>query len=129
MAICTKQIKIKKIEIATMEEKINNLMVSMDLMFTYLGRYKYYDQLLKNEGNDKYIISVVHLGTKKEKIDVFRISEIKDPELKTRTYLLDQGYPVLKTVDDGVYIFNYLSEIKLLTENVGVSVRELLKNR
>jgi hypothetical protein len=98
-------------------------------MFTYLERYKYYDQLLKNEGNDKYIISVVHLGTKEEKIDVFRISEIKDPELRTRTYLLDQGYPLLKTVDDGVYIFNYLSEIKLLTESIGESVREQLKNR
>jgi hypothetical protein len=112
-----------------MEEKTFNLLVSMDLMFTYLGRYKYYDQLLKNEGNDKYIISIVYLGTKKENVDVFMVSDIKDPELRTKTYLLDQGYPVLKTCDDGVYIFNFLSEIKLLTENVGVSVRELLKNR
>ena len=112
-----------------MEEKFMNLMVSMGLMFAYLDRHVYYDQLLKNEGNDKYIISVVNLMTKDEIVDVFRVSEIKDPELRSRTFLLDEGYPLIHTCDDGDYVFIYLSEVKVFTESVEESTVELLKKQ
>jgi len=98
----------------TMKEEISNSKVSMDLMFAYLERLNYYDQLLKNEGNDKYIISIIYSGKKEKNVDVFRVSEIKDPGLKKRTYLLDQGHPVVKTCDNGVYVYYYLSEVKAL---------------
>ena len=111
-----------------MEEKIMNLKVSMDLMFAYLERYDYYDQLLKNDGNDKYIISIIYSGKKEENVDVFRVSEIKDPELQDRIYLLDEGYPLVNTCDNETYIFSYLSEVKVFSESVGESVREQLKN-
>jgi hypothetical protein len=112
-----------------MEEKVMNLLLSMELMFAYTERYNYYDQLLKNEGNDKYIISIVFSGEKKNKADVFRVSEIKDPELKERMYLLDQGYPLVNTCDKGSYVYSYLSEVKEFSESVGDSVREQLKSR
>jgi hypothetical protein len=112
-----------------MEEKIMNLTVSMGLMFAYLDKHVYYDQLLKNEGNDKYIISVFNLMTKDEIVEVFRVSEIKDPELRSRTSFLDDGYPLIHTCDDGDYVFSYLSEVKLLTENVGELTVELLKKQ
>ena len=112
-----------------MEEKFFNLLVSMELMFAYSGRYKYYDQLLKNEGNDKYIISMVFSGEKKDNVAVFRVSEINDPELKERIYLLDQGYPLVNTCDNGSYVYSYLSEVKEFSESVGDSVREQLKGR
>ncbi len=111
-----------------MEEKTNDLMVSMGLMFAYLERYNYYDQLLKNEGNDKYIISVVYSRKKEENVDVFKVSEIQNPGLKERTYLLDQGYPVVYNCDKGEYVYSYLSEVKEFTESVGESVREQLKD-
>ena len=111
-----------------MEEKVMNLMVSMGLMFAYLDRHVYYDQLLKNEGNDKYIISVVNLMTKDEIVDVFRVSEIKDPELMSRTFLLDEGYPLIHACDDGEYVFSYLSEVKVLSETVTETVGEIFKN-
>ncbi len=112
-----------------MEEKIFNLLVSMELMFAYSGRYKYYDQLLKNEGNDKYIISMVFSGEEKDNVDVFRVSEIKDPELKERMFLLAQGYPLVNTRDNVSYVYTYLSEVKEFSESVGDSVREQLKSR
>jgi len=112
-----------------MEEKIMNLLVSMELMFAYSERYNYYDQLLKNEGNDKYIISIVFSGEKKNNADVFRVSEIKDPGLKERTYLLDQGYPLVNTWENGATVYSYLSEVKEFSESVGDSVREQLKSR
>lgn len=112
-----------------MEEKIMNLMVSMDLMFAYLARYDYYDQLLKNEGNDKYIISIVYSGKKEENVDVFRVSKIKEPGLRERTYLLDQGYPLVYTCDNCEHVYTYLSEVKEFSETVGDSVRSQLKNR
>ena len=112
-----------------MEEKVFNLLVSMELMFAYSGRYKYYDQLLKNEGNDKYVISIVFSGKKKNNVDVFRVSEINDPELKERMFLLDQGYPLVNTRDNVSYVFTYLSEVKEFSESVGDSVREQLKSR
>ena len=112
-----------------MEEKIMNLKVSMDLMFAYLERYSYYDQLLKNEGNDKYIISIVYSGNKEENVDVFRVSKIKDPGLRERTYLLDQGYPLVYTCDNSEYVYSYLSEVKEFSESVEDSVREQLKSR
>ncbi len=112
-----------------MEEKIFNLLVSMELMFAYSGRYKYYDQLLKNEGNDKYIISMVFSGEKKDNVAVFRVSEINDPELKERMFLLDQGYPLVNTRDNVSYVYTYLSEVKEFSESVGDSVREQLKSR
>ena len=112
-----------------MEEKVFNLLVSMELMFAYSGRYKYYDQLLKNEGNDKYVISIVFSGKKKNNVDVFRVSEINDPELKERMYLLDQGYPLVNTCDNFSYVYSYLSEVKEFSETVGDSVKEQLKNR
>lgn len=112
-----------------MEEKIINLKVSMDLMFAYVERCNYYDQLLKNEGNDKYIISIVYSGKKEKNVDVFRVSKIKDLGLKERTYLLDEGYPLVNTTDDGAYVYSYLSEVKVFSESVGDSVREQLKSR
>jgi hypothetical protein len=111
-----------------MEDKIINLIVSMDLMFAYLGKHDYYDQLLRNEGNDKYIISI-DSKKKEENVDVFRVSEIKDPGLRKRTFLLDEGYPLVYTCDNKEYIYSYLSEVKVLTESVGNSVRDQLKNR
>jgi hypothetical protein len=117
-----------KIKIVAMKEKIMNLKVSMDLMFAYLDKYDYYDQLLKNDRNDKYIISIVYSGKKEENVDVFRLLEIKDPELQDRVSLLDEGYPLVNTCDNETYIFSYLSEVKVLTESVGESVKELLKN-
>ena len=86
-------------------------------MPTWIGVY-IYDQLLKNEWNDKYIISVVNLMTKDEIVDVFRVSEIKDPELRSLKFLLDEGYPLIHTCDDGDYVFSYLSEVKVFTESV-----------
>jgi hypothetical protein len=121
--------KNQKIKIVAMEEKNFNLLVSMELMFAYSGRYKYYDQLLKNEGSDKYIISMVFSGEKKDKVDVFRVSEINDPELKDRMFLLDQGYPLVHTCNNGSYVYSYLSEVKEFSESVGDSVREQLKSR
>lgn len=112
-----------------MEEKIMNLKVSMDLMFAYLERYNYYDQLLKKEGNDKYIISIVFSGEKTNNANVFRVSEIKDPELQDRVYLLDEGYPLVNTCDNETYIFSYLSEVKVFSESVGESVKEKIKKR
>jgi hypothetical protein len=100
----------------------------MELMFAYSGRYNYYDQLLKNEGNDKYIISIVYSGKKEENVDLLRVSEIIDPELEDRIYLLDEGYPLVNTCDNETYIFSYLSEVKVFSESVGESVREQLKN-
>jgi len=111
-----------------MEEKIINLKVSMDLMFAYVERRDYYDQLLRNEGNDKYVISIVYSGKKEVDADVFRVSKIKDPGLRGRTYLLDQGYPLIHTCDNVDYIYSYLSEVKEFTESVGDSLREILKN-
>jgi hypothetical protein len=111
-----------------MDEKIINLTVSLGLMLAYLEKEIYYDQLLKNEGNDKYIISIVNLMTKEEIVDVFRVSEIKDPELRSRTPLLDEGYPLIHTCDDREYIFIYLSEVKGLSETVMESVSEIFKN-
>ncbi len=119
----------QKIKNVAMEEKFFNLLVSMELMFAYLGRYKYYDQLLKNEGNDKYVISIVLSGKKKNNVDVFRVSEIKDPELKERMFLLDQGYPLVNTRENVSYVYTYLSEVKEFSESVGDSVRDQLKNR
>lgn len=109
-----------------MEDKIMNLKISSDLMFAYLEKHKEYDQLLKNEKDDKYIISLVYSETNEENIDVFRVSEIKDPELRQRTFLLDQGYPVVHSIDNKVFIFSYLSEVKEFTESVGNSVRDQL---
>jgi len=120
--------KNQKIKILTMEEKIISLKVSMDLMFAYSARYNYYDQLLKNEGNDKYIISIVYSGKKEKNVDVFRVSKINDPGLRERTHLLDQGYPLVNTCDNGAYVYSYLSEAKILTESVGDLVKEQLKN-
>jgi hypothetical protein len=111
-----------------MEEKIINLTVSLGLMLAYLEKESYYDLLLKNEGNDKYIISVVNLMTKYEIVDVFRVSEIKDPELRSRTPLLDDGYPLIHTCDYGEYVFSYLSEVKVLSETVMETVGEIFKN-
>jgi hypothetical protein len=112
-----------------MEEKIINLKVSMDLMFAYLERYNYYDQLLKNEGNDKYIISIVYSGKKDKNVEVFRVSKIKDPGLRERTHFMDEGYPLVNTCDNGAYVYFYLSEVKEFTESVGGSVRKQLKNK
>lgn len=112
-----------------MDEKIMNLLVSMELMFAYLERYNYYDQLLVNEGNDKYIISIVFSEDKKNNADVFRVSEIKDSGLMKRTHLLDQGYPLVNTLEDGAAVYSYLSEVKEFSESVGDSVRDQLKNR
>jgi hypothetical protein len=111
-----------------MEEKIINLKVSMDLMFAYSARYNFYDQLLKNERNDKFIISIIYSGKKEKNVDVFRVSEIKDPGLRERTHLLDQGTLLVNTCNNGASIYSYLSEAKVLTESVGVLVREQLKN-
>jgi hypothetical protein len=110
-----------------MEEKIINLKVSMDLLFAYSAGYNGFDQLLKNEGNDKYIISLIYSGKKKQNVDVFRVSEIKDPGLRERTHHLDQGTPLVNTCDNGAFVYCYLSDAKLLTENVGDLVREQLK--
>jgi hypothetical protein len=120
--------KSQKIKIETMEEKIINLTVSLGLMLAYLEKEIYYDKLLKNEGNDKYIISIVNIMTEEEIVDVFRVSEIKDPELRSRTPLLDDGYPLIHTCDDGEHVFSYLSEVKLLSETVMESVSEIFKN-
>ncbi len=72
---------------------------------------------------------MVFSGEKKNNVDVFRVSEITDPELKERMFLLDQGYPLVNTRDNVSYVYTYLSEVKEFSESVGDSVREQLKNR
>ena len=91
----------------------------MDLVFTYMGRSDYYGNLLKNEGKDKYIIRIVLTLDRKMNVDVFRISEIMDPELRARIYLIDDDHPLVYTYDTDVYILSYLSEAKALFEIVG----------
>ena len=56
-----------------MEGKNLNFRSCMDLVFTYMGRSDYYDNLLKNEGKDKYIIRIVLTLDREMNVDVFRI--------------------------------------------------------
>ena len=59
---------------------------------------------------------------------MFRVSEIKDPELRSRTFLLDEGYPLVHTCDNGEFIFSYLSEVMVFSKGVMENVCELIKN-
>jgi hypothetical protein len=86
----------------------------MDLAFSYMGKCVYYDNLLKNEGKDKYIIRIVLTFDRKMNVDVFRISEIMDLELLDRIYLIDDDHPLVYTYDSDVYILGYLSDAKAL---------------
>ena len=88
----------------------------MDLMFTYMGRPGYYDQLLKNEGKDRYLISIVFTIDRKKNVDVFRISEIIEPELRDRIFLIDDDHPLVYTHNKDVHILSYLSVAKELFE-------------
>ena len=97
-----------------MEEKNKNFRTCLDLVFTYAGRSDYYDNLLKDEGKDKYIIRIVLTLDRKMMIDVFRISEIIDSELLDRIYLIDDDHPLVYTKDTDVYIISYLSVAKAL---------------
>lgn len=94
----------------------------MDVMFTYMERPDYYDQLLKNEGNDRYILSIVYTLDRKKNDFVFRVSEIIDPELRERIYLIDDDHPLVYTLENDVYILSYLSDAKALAKNVGESL-------
>jgi len=97
-----------------MEEKNLNFRSCMDLAFSYMGKPDYYDNLLKNEGKDKYIIRIVLTLDRKMNVDVFRISEIIDLELLDRIYLIDDDHPLVYTYDTDVYILGYLSDAKAL---------------
>ena len=99
-----------------MEGENLNFRSCMDLVFTYMGRSDYYDNLLKNEGKDTYIIRIVLTLDRKMNVDVFRISEIMDPELLDRIYLIDDDHPLVYTYDTDVYILAYLSQAKALFE-------------
>lgn len=99
-----------------MEEKNLNFRSCMDLAFTYMGKPDYYDNLLKNEENDKYIIRIVLTLDRKMIVDEFRISEILDRQLLDRIYLIDDDHPLVYTYDSAVYILGYLSEAKALFE-------------
>lgn len=101
-----------------MEGKNLNFRSCMDLMLTYMGRHDYYDQLLKNEGKDRYIISIAFTFDRKKNVDVFRVSEIMDPELLDRIFLIDDDHPLVYTFENDVYIISYLSEAKALFEIV-----------
>ena len=99
-----------------MEGKNLNFRSCMDLAFTYMQKPDYYDNLLKNEGKDKYIIRIVLTLDRKMNVDVFRISEIMDPELLNKIYLIDDDHPLVYTFDTDVYILGCLSEAKVLFE-------------
>ena len=109
-------------------DKINELMLNMDLLFAYLEKVDYYDQLTKNEGTDKYIMSVATHNNNKKEVEVCRVSKIKETGLKKRIYLLDQGNPVVYSCNDYKIIYSYLSEVKVFYENVCEQVKEQLTN-
>jgi hypothetical protein len=113
-----------------MKKEINEIAVSMELtlmMFAYNEKNKHYSQLVKNEGEDKYILCIDHNYNQKQKVEVFRLSEIKDPELRKRTYLLDQGHLVWCYSGNSLSIYFYLSETKRLIDDIGIQVREMIK--
>lgn len=114
-----------------MGKEINGPAIGMELMFmlmfAFKERSKYYSQLIKNEGDDKYILFIDNNHDQKQIVKVFRVSEIKDLELMKRTYLLDQGYPVWCYGNNSLSIYFYLSEVKRSIENIGIHVREMIK--
>lgn len=98
--------------------KLIEIVLTYDLLFAYKKKVEYYDHLAKNEGDDKYIMSFVHHynNHKKDKVEVFRTSKIKEPELKERIFALDQGYPIVHSCGNSEVIYSYLSEVKALSD-------------
>lgn len=106
-----------------MEEKLEELRDNLIFMFAYQEKIKYYDRLIKNEGNDKYIMSLVEHISKKQKVEVFRVSKILEPRIRKRINLLDQGDTVVHTCKTYRAVYAYLSDVMTFCETTGAIVR------